>query len=611
MPSPSTREIERVARRPVRRRRRLLLAATIIAVAMSGLGHAGAAGLPPTSLGVNLKVWYLNGRYAPTDLSLASGAGVGVVRTEAIQGTDMDGVVRWLAESRMRLYPTLGLPCPSGTANCTAQTQIPPATAASEMAQYITAFAQRYGAQGTFWSANPDLPYLPVKSFEIGNEPNIRVYWVQDGTHLHWDQPSSPLVADAADYAEVYEAARTALHNVDPTGLAVVGGLADSASLGVDVQSDEALLRALPRGQVDAVGYHPWVFDVSDSLLRPDTTDLRVWMDQNGFSGVPLDANELGACQPTSQTTDNSVCPVSQTSDTWGSVTADYTKWALCTPWLHVENVQPFVWGATPISDQDVWLPLVASNGAVTAYGHDFLDQAGALSASGCPNAAAAGGLAPANTAVPTIQGTLTSGSQLTGAPGSWSGSPAPTLYYQWERCDPQGQSCSSIAGANSAGYVVQSADVGSTLSLLVTATSSAGGATATSAPTAQVAAIRPATGISGRKSKTAAPVTPARRLSSMDLRVVRFARRWRRISLTVRHARGSGTVVVTVTRRGRRHRVRRMKGRRRNATTTAFAAQLSAGRWTFTIAGEPARGYAKPRPKRREITVAARGHRG
>jgi len=53
-------------------------------------------------------------------------------------------------------------------------------------------------------------------------------------------------------------------------------------------------LSALPSEGVDAVGYHPWVFDVSDSLLEPDTSDLRVWMDDNGFSGVPLDVNELG-----------------------------------------------------------------------------------------------------------------------------------------------------------------------------------------------------------------------------------------------------------------------------------------------------------------------------
>jgi hypothetical protein len=175
-----------------------------VAFATVGLGEAAAAPLPSTSLGVNVKIGWANHQYAPADLSVASTAGAGVVRLQAIQGTDMDGVVQWLAESHMRLYPILGLPCPAGTTDCTPQTQIPPATAASEMSQYVTGFAQRYGPKGTFWTENPSLPYLPVESFEIGNEPNIpRLDWVQDLTHLHWDLPGNDDVADDADYAEV------------------------------------------------------------------------------------------------------------------------------------------------------------------------------------------------------------------------------------------------------------------------------------------------------------------------------------------------------------------------------------------------------------------------
>jgi hypothetical protein len=468
-------------------RGRLGLISAFLAVGACGLGQAGATALPRTSLGVNVKVWYLNGQYAPTDLSKVSRAGAGVARVAANEGTDMDGVVRWLAEAHLRLYPTLGLPCPPGTTACGAQTQIPPATAATEMAGYITAFAQRYGPKGTFWSANPNLPYLPVKSFEIGNEPNIRMIWVEDETHLHWADPSNPLLADYAAYARVYGASRTALHRVDPSGLAVIGGLADSASFGVDVQSAENLLSVLPRHGVDAVGYHPWVFDVSDSLLRPDTADLRVWMNRNGLSRVPLQVNELGACGMTSAARDNQTCPVVQTSARWGAAAAAYTRWSLCTSWLDVKNVQPFVWGATPVSDQDIWLPLVASNGAETPYGYDFLAVARKLSRAGCPRVASAGLRAPTHSAGPAVSGTLAAGRRLRGTPGTWRGRPKPKLYYQWERCNHQAGGCISIAGANSARYTLRSADEGSTMSLLVTAVSTAGGATANSCRTTVV----------------------------------------------------------------------------------------------------------------------------
>jgi len=446
----------------------------LIVLAVSCAGRAAAAALPPTRLGANVSYVYTNGTYTPSDLSVASANGLGLVRIEAIQGTNMDAIVAWLAEAHLTLYPMLGLPCPAGTTTCTEQTQIPPGTAASEMSQYITAFAQRYGPDGTFWSQNPTLPYEPITRYEIGNEPNIRMIWVQDETHLHWPRPGNANFADMSDYAEVYEAARAALHTVQPSGVAVVGGLADSASYGVDVNSDTSLLRALTRGAVDAVGYHPWTYDVSDALMIPDTLQLRDWMNTNGYSGVPLDVNEFGACAVSGSSNGQS-CSPAQSSATWGSVVASYTEWSLCTPWLHVANVQPFYWGGVYNTAQDVWLPLVNADGTVTAYGTDYFREAKSLTATGCP--AAQSGTAPTNSAKPRIAGTAKVGSTLTSKPGTWTGSPTPTLYYQWVRCDSQGP-CAAIAGANNSTYALTSADQGSSIALIMDAGNVAGSVT-------------------------------------------------------------------------------------------------------------------------------------
>lgn len=113
-------------------------------------------------------------------------------------------------------------------------------------------------------------------------------------------------------------------------------------------------------------------------------------------------------------------------------------------------------------------------------------NSAGSTTATSAPTptvvAASAG---PANTAAPSIAGTPQAGQTLTSSTGSWSGTP--TGYaYQWLRCSP---GCASISGATSSTYSAQSADVGSTLEVSVTATNSFGSATATSAPTAAVAA--------------------------------------------------------------------------------------------------------------------------
>lgn len=87
----------------------------------------------------------------------------------------------------------------------------------------------------------------------------------------------------------------------------------------------------------------------------------------------------------------------------------------------------------------------------------------------------------PTNTALPTISGTAQVGQTLTATPGTWSGNPTPTYSYQWQR------GTTNIAGATSATYTLVSADAGSTVRVVVTATNSAGSASANSANSATV----------------------------------------------------------------------------------------------------------------------------
>ncbi|NTG07145.1 hypothetical protein [Rhizobium rhizogenes] len=91
---------------------------------------------------------------------------------------------------------------------------------------------------------------------------------------------------------------------------------------------------------------------------------------------------------------------------------------------------------------------------------------------------------APANTALPTISGTARVGQVLTASPGTWSGNPAPTFTYQWQR------GTTNISGATSATYTAVTADAGQTLRVVVTATNSQGNASANSAATAAVTQI-------------------------------------------------------------------------------------------------------------------------
>ncbi|TMK33918.1 MAG: hypothetical protein E6G64_03065 [Actinobacteria bacterium] len=93
----------------------------------------------------------------------------------------------------------------------------------------------------------------------------------------------------------------------------------------------------------------------------------------------------------------------------------------------------------------------------------------------------------PSNTTPPAISGTAQDGSTLTASTGTWNGSPT-SYAYQWQRCDSAGANCAPIVGATSSSYVAATADVGSTLFAVVTASNASGSASASSAPSALVA---------------------------------------------------------------------------------------------------------------------------
>jgi prepilin-type N-terminal cleavage/methylation domain-containing protein len=88
----------------------------------------------------------------------------------------------------------------------------------------------------------------------------------------------------------------------------------------------------------------------------------------------------------------------------------------------------------------------------------------------------------------PTIVGAATVGATLTGSPGRWGGSPAPSMAYQWQRCNNTGAACVAIGGQTSTSYTLVGADSGKTIRLQVTGTNTQGSAQASSAQTGVVA---------------------------------------------------------------------------------------------------------------------------
>ncbi len=125
--------------------------------------------------------------------------------------------------------------------------------------------------------------------------------------------------------------------------------------------------------------------------------------------------------------------------------------------------------------------------------------------------------------AQPTVTGTPAVGQTLTAVEGTFTGAPPSTYAYQWQRCDATGAACVAIPTAVSKTYVLAAADLARSLRVLVTATNATGSSSATSVPTAVIAAGPPASLIklaNGTMSVAAADVTGSERLILSSFKV-------------------------------------------------------------------------------------------
>lgn len=183
-----------------------------------------------------------------------------------------DGVVATLAERGIRWYPIVDYSAPWSAA-IPGQWRSPPASI-DEFAGYAAALVRRYGANGTFWAAHPELPQVPVGQWEIWNEQNGSYFW-----------PSAP---DPARYADLYAASRAAIRTVDASATVVVGGLINHSARPFLNQ----MFSARPALEVDAVGLHAYAPTVAGVLSW--IRGLRATLTANGRGAVPIEVTEVG-----------------------------------------------------------------------------------------------------------------------------------------------------------------------------------------------------------------------------------------------------------------------------------------------------------------------------
>jgi hypothetical protein len=177
-----------------------------------------------------------------------AGAGVESVRVafrwyqlqpepQAIGFAPADAVVAAAARRGIGVLPVVEQP-PAWAATRPGDTSSPPRDPAAVTA-FLAALVGRYGPAGTFWAEHPELPRLPIRAWQVWNEPNHLGVWSE--------QPYAP------SYVRTLRAAATGIRQADPGATVVLAGLVNRSWLAL-----RELYKAGAHGLFDVVAIHPY-----------------------------------------------------------------------------------------------------------------------------------------------------------------------------------------------------------------------------------------------------------------------------------------------------------------------------------------------------------------
>ena len=141
---------------------------------------------------------------------------------------------------------------------------------------YLRALVARYGPAGSFWAQRPDLPRVPVRAWQVLNEPDVAYQWQPRD---NWQ----------ARYGEVLRAAATALRQADPGAKVVMAALTNDSWVALDQLYSSGGIK----GSFDAVGLN--VYTRIPGHLTEILRRGRKVMDRNGGGAIPIWVTEVGA----------------------------------------------------------------------------------------------------------------------------------------------------------------------------------------------------------------------------------------------------------------------------------------------------------------------------
>ena len=209
------------------------------------------------------------------------GAGVETVRTAfrwselqptpgAVDFRASDAIVAAAAQRGIEVLPVVQH-VPPWVAVRPGDVLSPPKDPAAVQA-FFAALVARYGPSGTLWRERPDLPRLPIRAWQVWNEPNHAGFWSE--------QPF------AASYVETLRAAATGIRGADRGATVVLAGLTNLSWIAL-----RQLYDAGARGLFDAVALHPFTAKPSNvlRLVRLARREMR----KHGDARLPVWITEM------------------------------------------------------------------------------------------------------------------------------------------------------------------------------------------------------------------------------------------------------------------------------------------------------------------------------
>ncbi|MCW2982156.1 MAG: endo,4-beta-xylanase [Solirubrobacterales bacterium] len=287
------------------------LTAVLVAVVVLGAFAANAAALPAKFFGVvpqsSLTQEQFNtlkkGKVKSMRIALIW---AGVQPTKgAFNWSGVDAEVEKAAKAGIELLPfvvgspTWAIPNATvpGTGGALAPAHLPATgTSATAWTTFLKAAVARYGNGGTFWTEHPLVPDVPIKNWQIWNEPNFKYFVAKP---------------NPKEYGQLVKISSAAIKSVDPEAQVILAGLFAKPAGARHLNASgkvvfgtspnyygsyflEQMFKTNPgiKSRFEGVALHPYVARYRQ--LAPEIEEVRRVLTKAGDGTEPLWITELG-----------------------------------------------------------------------------------------------------------------------------------------------------------------------------------------------------------------------------------------------------------------------------------------------------------------------------